>query len=148
MPGQSSVASRTITHSPSCSWTSTAKANSSYSIPDNFADLYEIPELALNAIRSYILEDFPVRIETPAKVSLFAYNNGTFIVHSFRDQPVNVTLLVSEGSTLTNLVTGDHPAELPRAKPLQLQRPHTPPLSAYRIEVQPHSYLAFTSMER
>jgi hypothetical protein len=79
---------------------------------------------------------------------LFAYNNGTFIVHSFRDQPVNVTVLVSEGSTLTNLVTGDHPAELPRAKPLQLQRPHTPPLSAYRIEVQPHSYLAFTSMER
>ena len=112
-------------------------------IPDNFTDLYEIPAPALNAIRSYLLGDFPVRIEAPAKVSLFAYDNGSFIVESFRDQPVEVTILVPAGSTLTNLVTGDHPAQLPREKPPQ--RTDAPPLSAYRVEVQPHSYLAFTT---
>jgi hypothetical protein len=112
-------------------------------IPDNFTDLYEIPAPALNAIRSYLLGDFPVRIEAPAKVSLFAYDNGSFIVESFRDQPVEVTILVPADSTLTNLVTGDHPAQRPREKPPQ--RTDAPPLSAYRVEVQPHSYLAFTT---
>jgi hypothetical protein len=49
----------------------------------------------LNAIRSYIMGDFPVRIEARAQVSLFAYDNGTFIVESFRDQPADVRIRVS-----------------------------------------------------
>jgi hypothetical protein len=112
-------------------------------IPDNFTDLYEIPEPALNAIRGYILGDFPVRIDAPAKVSLFAYDNGTFIVESFRDQPVDVTLLLPQNSTLTSLLTGDRPAQLPPQKPLR--HAQAPPLSAFRVKVQPHSYLAFTT---
>jgi hypothetical protein len=34
-------------------------------VPDNFTDLYEIPAPTLNAIRSYIMGDFPVGIEGP-----------------------------------------------------------------------------------
>jgi hypothetical protein len=114
-------------------------------IPDNFTDLYEIPEPALNAIRGYIMGDFPVRIEAPAKVSLFAYDNGSFIVESFRDQAAEVTNVVPLGTTVTNMVSGERPAEVPRAKPPEWQRAYTPPTSAYRVEVQPHSYLVFTS---
>jgi hypothetical protein len=114
-------------------------------IPDNFTDLYEIPEPALNAIRGYIMGDFPVRIEAPAKVSLFAYDNGSFIVESFRDQPADVTIVVPAGTTVTNLVSGERPAEVPRAKPLEWQRAYTPPTSAYRVELQPHSYLVFSA---
>jgi hypothetical protein len=66
----------------------------------------------LNAIRSYIMGDFPVRIEARAQVSLFAYDNGTFIVESFRDQPADVRIRVPPSATLTNLVSGDHPAQL------------------------------------
>jgi hypothetical protein len=110
-------------------------------IPDNFTDLYEMPVPALNAIRSYIMGDFPVRIESPAQVSLFAYDNGTFIVESFRDQPVDVTILVPQGSTLTNLVSGDHLAPMLPVKPEQ--RTGGPPTSAYRVKVQAHSYLVF-----
>jgi hypothetical protein len=80
-------------------------------IPANFTDLYEMPEPALNAIRSYVIGDFPVRIEAPAKVSLFAYDNRSFIVESFRDEPVAVTLLVSQGSSVTNLVSGERLTE-------------------------------------
>jgi hypothetical protein len=110
-------------------------------IPDNFTDLYEMPVPTLNAIRSYIMGDFPVRIEGPAQVSLFAYDNGTFIGESFRDQPADVTILVPQGSTLTNLVSGDHPALMPPLKPAQpTGRPH---LSAYRVRLRAHSYLAF-----
>jgi hypothetical protein len=114
-------------------------------IPDNFTDLYEIPEPALNAIRSYVMTDFPVRLDAPAKVSLFAYDNGSFIVESFRDEPTDVTILLPEGSALTNLVTGDHPAALPPAKP---QRGIYPPQTrgnAFRVHLQPHSYLVFST---
>jgi hypothetical protein len=112
-------------------------------VPDNFTDLYEIPAPTLNAIRSYIMGDFPVSIEGPAQVSLFAYDNGTFVVESFRDQPTDITILVPAGSTLTNLVTGDHPAALPPVKPSRGAR--VPNLERYRVNVQPHSYLAFTT---
>ncbi len=112
-------------------------------IPDNFTDLYEMPEPALNAIRSYVMGDFPVRIEAPAKVSLFAYDNGSFIVESFRDQAAEVTILVPSGITLTNLVSGERPAALPpSARP---QDPTAPRLSSYRVKVQPHSYLVFAT---
>lgn len=112
-------------------------------IPDNFTDLYEIPAPALNAIRSYILGDFPVRIDAPAKVCLFAYDNGSFIVESFRDQPVDVTILLPEGSALTNLVSGDKPAPLPPQKPSR--RANVPRLTGYQVKVQPHSYLVFSA---
>jgi hypothetical protein len=112
-------------------------------VPDNFTDLYEIPEPALNALRSYLLADFPVRIEAPAKVSLFAYDNGAFIVESFRDEPVAVTVLLPEGSRLTNLLTGDRPAQVLREKPARRGDPQR--LAAYQVQLQPHSYLVFTT---
>ena len=76
-------------------------------VPDNFADLYELPEGELDALRSYVMGDFPVRIDAPAKVSLFAYDNGTMVVESFRDEPVEVTVR-ARGSVarLENLQTG------------------------------------------
>jgi hypothetical protein len=76
-------------------------------VPDNFADLYELPEDELNALRSYVMGDFPVRIDAPAKVSLFAYDNGAMVVESFRDEPVEVTVRVKgRVARLENLQTG------------------------------------------
>ena len=76
-------------------------------VPDNFADLYSLPEGELDALRSYVMGDFPVRIDAPAKVSLFAYDNGAMVVESFRDEAVEVTVRV-KGSVarLENLRTG------------------------------------------
>lgn len=113
-------------------------------VPDNFTDLYEIPEPTLNAIRSYLMGDFPVRIEAPAKVSLFAYDNGTFIVESFRDQPVDVKILLPAGSAMNNLLTGNRLTELLSAKGPQ-ETANAPRLSAYGVKVQPHSYQVFTT---
>ena len=111
-------------------------------VPDNFTDLYEIPEPTLNAIRSYLMGDFPVRIEAPAKVSLFAYDNGSFIVESFRDEPVTVTILAQGSSPVTPL-TGARITELPAVQ--RAQGDTTPPVAAYRLELQPHSYGVFTT---
>jgi hypothetical protein len=111
-------------------------------IPANFTDLYEMPEPALNAIRSYVMGDFPVRIEAPAKVSLFAYDNGSFIVESFRDEPVAVTLLVPQGSSVTNLVSGERLTETGGGQLAQDANARRG--SAFKVEVQPHSYMVFT----
>jgi hypothetical protein len=113
-----------------------------WTIPDNFTDLYQMPEPALNAIRSYVMGDFPVRIDGPAKVSLFAYDNGTFIVESFRDEPAAVTLVMPQNSVVTNLVSGERLTQVPQA---QGASRNVPAHSHYRVEVQPHSYLVFAT---
>ena len=67
--------------------------------PDNPGDLYELPQPVMKAIRGYLQADFPVRLDAPARVSLFAYDNDTFIVESFRSEPASVGVFVSGGHT-------------------------------------------------
>ncbi len=110
-------------------------------IPDNFTDLYLLPDATLNAIRSYVLGDFPVRVEGPAKVSLFAYDNGTLIVESFRDEPANVTVLASKASSLKDLVSGETLAGTAH-KP---RHPAEPAATAFPMTLAPHSYRVFQS---
>jgi hypothetical protein len=110
-------------------------------VPDNFTDLYLMPDATLNAIRSYVLGDFPVRIEGPAKVSIFAYDNGTFIVESFRDEPASVTVLASKASSLKDLVSGETLAGTAH-KP---RHPAEPGTKAFTMTLPPHSYRVFQS---
>jgi hypothetical protein len=108
-------------------------------IPDNFTDLYLLPPETLNAIRSYVLGNFPVRVEGPAKVSVFAYDNGTFIVESFRDEPAEVTVLATEAASLKDLVSGKTltgSAHKPR-------HPAEPKTTAFTMTLAPHSYRVF-----
>ncbi len=115
-------------------------------IPDNFTDLYNLPEPALNALRSYVLEAFPVRMNAPARVALFPYDNHTFIVESFRDTPCEVSLLLPENATLTNLVSNQEiKAQAPAAVPAHLFVPAPPPHSTFTVTLQPHSYLVFST---
>jgi hypothetical protein len=114
-------------------------------VPDNFADLYELPEPTLNALRGYLMGNFPVRIDAPPKVSLFAYDNGTFIVESFRDEPAEVTILTNGDNThLKNLQTGETLTGTPEAPPPQGR--HAAPATkhiSFQTTLPPHSYLAF-----
>jgi hypothetical protein len=52
-------------------------------IPENFSDLYSFPVSVLTQIRNALLRGFFARIESPGDVSLFIYDNDTFIVESF-----------------------------------------------------------------
>ncbi len=112
-------------------------------VPENFSDLYLIPDATLNAIRSYVLGNFPVRIEAAAKVSIFAYDNGTFIVESFRDEPAAVTVLATRAAALTDLVSREKlsgTAHKPR-------HPAEPKSTAFSIKVPPHSYRVFQEIQ-
>ncbi len=61
-------------------------------IPENFSDLYSFPVQILNQIRNVLLRDLFVRVESPGDVSLFLYDNNTFIVESFLPESVDVRI--------------------------------------------------------
>ena len=62
-------------------------------IPEDFADLYKIPGDALALVKELILGDLPVRLEAPAKVGLFLYDNNTCILHSFLPHRTRIRLV-------------------------------------------------------
>jgi hypothetical protein len=76
-------------------------------IPESFTDLYNLPDEVLNRIRQTFCRDIIVRLEGPGMVSLFVYDNDTFIVESFLDKPVDVRVVTDDRlATLTDLVSG------------------------------------------
>jgi hypothetical protein len=77
-------------------------------IPENFSDLYSLPASILTQIRNALLRDFFVRIESPGDVSLFAYDNDTFIVESFLPEAVDVRIsLDPRFGRVRELTTGE-----------------------------------------
>jgi len=55
-------------------------------IPDNFADLYQLPAPVLDQIRATISGNFFARLEGPSRIALLAYDNHAVVVESFRDE--------------------------------------------------------------
>jgi hypothetical protein len=117
-------------------------------IPDNFNDLYRLPSGVLTALRSYVGADLPDMMDAPSRVSLMEYDNHSFVVQSFRDEPVTVKVSV-KGSVkeVRNLATGEvveasAPAPPPRGRRNRVI-PGTPRRSIFQIQVLPHSYAAF-----
>jgi len=62
-------------------------------IPSNIGDLYSMPPGVMNSVKKYLLADAPVRIEGPAGVSLFTYDNGAYVIQSFRDTATTVKVV-------------------------------------------------------
>ena len=54
-----------------------------WTIPENFADLYRLPSSVTSAIKDQVMRGFPVQLDGPGQVALFAYDNHTFIVESY-----------------------------------------------------------------
>lgn len=113
-------------------------------IPENFADLYHLPQPVLDAIRGVITAHLPVRLEAPAKVSLFVYDNGTFVVHNFRDEAVQAQVALGLDRTgLVDLVSGDPIATTERTVSRGWGKPSEPEAQVAAFSVAPHSFRAF-----
>ncbi|MBB6249469.1 hypothetical protein [Nitrospirillum iridis] len=115
-------------------------------MPENPGDLYNLPQGLVTEVKKYLQRDFPVRLDSPDHVSLFAYDNGTFVVESFRDQPVTVTLsLLGQGVHLRNLSTDQAVASAAvDAKAAdRWKRDGVPARTDFAATVQPHSYQVF-----
>jgi hypothetical protein len=77
-------------------------------IPDDMGNLYSLPEKVLNVYRKIMSKDLGIYIEGPSKVSLFVYDNGTFIVESFNNTPVNIRIVTTKKADhITDVIEGD-----------------------------------------
>ncbi len=117
-------------------------------VPDNIGDLYDLPQPVTNAIRGYLQADFPVRLDAPAQVSLFVYDNGTFIVQSFRSEPTAIVVSIAGShAELRDLQSGESVTAEPSAGASGAQHaPSADPVrSSFQLRVPPHSYRVFSS---
>jgi hypothetical protein len=110
-------------------------------IPENANDLYALPQPVLTAIRKYISSGFPFTLDAPSKVSLFAYDNHSFVVESFLDKPAEVTVsTLGQTTHLRNLASGEELA----GKVTEAGRGQRRGRSMeFHFTVQPHSFVAF-----
>jgi hypothetical protein len=77
-------------------------------VPENFSDFYSFPPQILTQIRNTLLRDFPVRAESPGDVSLFIYDNNTFIVESFLPESAGIRIsLDPRFAKILDLLTGE-----------------------------------------
>jgi hypothetical protein len=117
-------------------------------IPDNFNDLYRLPQGVLTALRGYIGADLPVTMDAPSQVSLMEYDNETFVVQSFQDAPMTLTVSVAgSAARLIDLQSGVSvdPAQSTPMQGAQQRRanPESKNRTNFPIKILPHSYLAF-----
>jgi uncharacterized membrane protein YgcG len=67
-----------------------------------------MPQSAISTVKNYVMAGFPVRMDGPDHVALFAYDNDTCIVESFRPTACDVRVTVGRQFThLRNLLTGE-----------------------------------------
>jgi hypothetical protein len=105
-----------------------------------------LPASVLDALRRQLDPGLPVRLEGPAKVSLFTYDNDTFVVQSFLDQPVAVRLTGSFAQ-IRNLMTEVTLTGNPVAPAFFFMRrsgmPQAPRQYSFDFQIEPHSFVAF-----
>ncbi|HVZ80860.1 MAG TPA: hypothetical protein VHE12_08685 [bacterium] len=117
-------------------------------IPENISDLYNLPQALTAKIKSYLMADFPVRIDSPAQVSLFAYDNDHFVVESFRPEPSEVTLVLpKEGmkvrDTMAERSLSAQPIPTPDPNNWWAKQDPTAPRTEFKVTIPPHSYRVY-----
>ncbi|MGN0564159.1 MAG: hypothetical protein ACI4LH_05395 [Candidatus Heritagella sp.] len=64
-------------------------------LPENPEDLYALPPDVLNTLRKIMGQDIPVRLKGRSMLSLFVYDNDTFIVQNFEKTSDEYTVVVN-----------------------------------------------------
>ncbi len=121
-------------------------------IPENMGDLYNLPQPVLTRIKSFVQAGFPVRIDSPPQVALFAYDNDTFVIESYRAEAVPVTITLAGDKLRLRELDGAEVAALPApaagpgggALGLGPRRgPAVAPHTDFAVTVAPHSFRVF-----
>jgi hypothetical protein len=117
-----------------------------WTMPNDFRNLYALPPAVTSAIKDVVMANFPVRIDGPSQVALFAYDNGAFVLESYLPQQAEMKVTVRGDFTkLRNLVTGEVIASYVPEPPkgFRRMRPDTTPKAHFLVQVLPHSFAAF-----
>jgi len=116
-----------------------------WTIPDNPADLYVLPEPVLSRIRQAVMQDLPVRVDAPARVSLFLYDNDTMVLESFLDESVRTRVVLAPGAkAIRDLESGESLTGQTVPEGQGWFRSPDAGRVVFEVEVPPHSYRAFT----
>ncbi|MDZ7371145.1 MAG: hypothetical protein ONB12_08245 [candidate division KSB1 bacterium] len=106
-------------------------------VPESYTDLYHLPPAVLNLLRQTVSAGMPVRLEGPSRIALFVYDNHTFIVESFLDEPADAAVVVKpKCDNLQNLLTGEELA----GEAVQDFRRQDTGEKRFRFTLKPHSY--------
>ena len=117
-----------------------------WTMPENFSDLYSLPPGVTGAIKNYVMRGFPVRLDGPGQVALFAYDNHTFIVESYLPAETDVKVSLTGNFTrLKNLVSGE---VINGQAPTQSRgrwRDNEESRMSFNVHLLPHSYSVFAA---
>jgi hypothetical protein len=102
-------------------------------VPDNTGDLYYLPEPVITMIKDVLMKDIYVTVESKARISLFVYDNNTFIVHSFLPHTESVKIVIKDRTARLRELTSDNITE-------GIQNGGTTEFSTFML---PHSYRVF-----
>jgi hypothetical protein len=112
-------------------------------IPENFADISQLPVDVLTKIKRELGDDKTV-LEGPGQMSLFLYDNNTLIVQSYRDEPVDVKLSAVKGfSELKDILSGEVQKAQVRQPDMHWGKASGIEKSVFSMTVKPHSYRVF-----
>jgi hypothetical protein len=113
-------------------------------VPDNFTDLYHLPPAVLNVLRQQISGHLGITLEGPAEVALFPYDNRTFVVESFLDEPITVGVVLGpDVAEITGIPSGDILSGTFREAPVFRNRKFGEDACYFELELSPHSFRAF-----
>ena len=79
-----------------------------WTMPENFGDLYSLPQPMVTRIKQYLFGDLPVQIDAPDHVALFTYDNGAFVVQNFRDAAATVRIVRKKQTAAETAVIPAH----------------------------------------
>jgi hypothetical protein len=114
-------------------------------IPENFADLYNLPNDVLNKIRDIFCKQLDFSIEGSPMVSLFVYDNNTFVLQSFNDESTEVNVVFkSQNSNLTNLENAEVIKPEIRGPEMWWGKSFGREKYVYPVKLPPHSFRAFS----
>lgn len=114
-----------------------------WNIPDNFHHLYRLPPAVTSAIKDVVMEGFPVRLDGPSQVALFAYDNDTFVVESYLPDAVDVRIgTLGRKARLRDIATGETIDGTPPPKRVD-RREQVERRANFEVHIEPHSYRAF-----
>jgi hypothetical protein len=113
-------------------------------VPDNFIDLYNLPVPVLNTLRQQIAGHMGVTFEGPSEVALMIYDNQSFVVESFLDEPAEITLVLDpEYGEIENIATGESIKGRFREAPSFRNRKFGKDAYTFDISLKPHSFIGF-----
>jgi hypothetical protein len=112
-------------------------------IPENYSDIYNYPVEVLNRIRQYLTGDVNIRIECGSQISLFIYDNNTFIIQSFKNESTQVKLALKNNSKKIKDILNDEEFSLKSEKSPMIWGKPPEDVATIEVSIKPHSYRVF-----